>query len=396
MNSASCAEPSIPAGRSTSRTLLVAGRWCGSLFSTRIRPRRRGPVVELVERALDEADIVLLNECVPELERTVDKKAPLEPGRFVAPEREDVLDVFNASRDSIRSWATGKLGLRQVLVDIESKHQMAGIAFGSLSDPMHKEVQRAVSAWRELKRNKGATEEARRQLPVLAQYLGFELLPVDGHAVTVRASKADWLHASGSMTAGDRARPIPLYGSKSNNRYDLVCLWERPGMVSLGSRIQELGIKNRPVVVFYFGHLSDLQRLELVQSARARHMPVAVLDETLMLFLSRCRDVRLSDFLACAIPYAALNPYTPGVAGNVPPEMYFGREHMADELENQHGSCLVYGGRQLGKSALLRRVAARFNRPKDEQYAAVHEIKLVGERLSGESRAAYGGTSTRR
>ena len=342
------------------------------------------PVVELVERALDEADIVLLNECVPELERTVDKKAPLEPGRFVAPEREDVLDVFNASRDSIRSWATGKLGLRQVLVDIESKHQMAGIAFGSLSDPMHKEVQRAVSAWRELKRNKGAAEEARRQLPVLAQYLGFELLPVDGHAVIVRASKADWLHASGSMTAGDRARPIPLYGSKSNNRYDLVCLWERPGMVSLGSRIQELGIKNRPVVVFYFGHLSDLQRLELVQSARARHMPVAVLDETLMLFLSRCRDVRLSDFLACAIPYAALNPYTPGVAGNVPPEMYFGREHMADELENQHGSCLVYGGRQLGKSALLRRVAARFNRPKDEQYAAVHEIKLVGERLSGE------------
>ena len=64
--------------------------------------------------------------------------------------------------------------------------------------------------------------------------------------------------------------------------------------------------------------------------------------------------------------------------------MYFGREQMADELENQHGSCLVYGGRQLGKSALLRRVAARFDRPEVEQYADVHEIKLVGDRLAGE------------
>ena len=342
------------------------------------------PVIDLVEKAFRETDTVLLNECVPELERTVDKKAGLEPERFIAPEHEDVLAMFNASREAIRSWATGKLGLRGVLTDIEAKRQKAGLTFGALSDPMHKEVLRAVTAWRQLKRHKGSQEEARKQLPALVQYLGFEPIHVGSQPVTVKAAKADWLHAVFSMTAGDRARPIPLFGSKSNNRYDVVCLWERPGMVSLGSRIQELGIKNRAVLVLYMGHLSDLQRLELAQGTRARRMPVAVLDETLLLFLSRCRNMRLSDFLACAIPYAALNPYTPGVAGNVPPEMYYGREHMADELENQHGSCLVYGGRQLGKSALLRRVAARFHRPGDEQYAEVHEIKLVGDRLAGE------------
>ena len=347
-------------------------------------PGETAAVVELVEKAFTDADVVLLNECVPELERTVARKAALEPERFIAPDHEDVLSVFNDSREAIRSWATGKLGLRGALDDIGARRQKAGITFGSLSDPMHKEVMRAVEAWRQLKLNKGSEEEARKQLPALAQYLGFELIHIGGQPVSVKAHKADWLHASASMTAGDRARPIPLYGSKSNNRYDLVCLWERPGMVSLGSRIQELGIKNRAVLVFYLGHLSDLQRLELAQSARARRMPVAVLDEALLLFLGRCRDMRLADFLACAIPYAALNPYTPGVAGNVPPEMYYGRERMADELENQHGSCLVYGGRQLGKSALLRRVAARFNRPGDEQYAEVHEIKLVGDRLAGE------------
>lgn len=343
-----------------------------------------GPVIDLVEKALTEPDIVLLNECIPVLERTVKIGASLEPERFIAPAREDVLEAFNESRDGIRTWARASQGLKGVLEVIDSKRQKAGIRFGELSDPTHKEVLRAVTAWGQIKRAKGSKEEALKHLPTLTQYLGFEMVRTGGPPISVKAGKADWLHAHASLTAGDRARPIPLYGSKSKNRYDLVCLWERPGMVSLGSRIQELGIKNRPVIVFYMGHLSDRQRLDLVQSTRSRNMPVAVLDETLLLFLARCRDIRLSDFLACAIPYVAVNPYTPGVAGNVPPEMYFGREQMADELENQHGSCLVYGGRQLGKSALLRRVAARFNRPEDEQYAAVHEIKLVGDRLAGE------------
>lgn len=341
-------------------------------------------VVEFVERAFSDRDIVLLNECVPMLELTVDQGAPLEPERFVAPKKEDVLRAFNERRETIRAWARTRQGLKGVLADVEARHHQGGIRFRSLSEPMHREVLRNVVAWGQLKRAKGSRDEAIAQLPTLVQYLGFELIHGGASAVSVKASKADWLHAVVSMTAGDRARPIPLYGSKSQDRYDVVCLWERPGMVSLGSRIQELKIKNRPVIVFYLGHLSDEQRLGLVKNSRSRNMPAAVLDETLFLFLSRCRDVRLPDFLECAIPYASLNPYTPGVAGNVPPEMYFGREQMADELENQHGSCLVYGGRQLGKSALLRRVAARFDRPDVEQYADVHEIKLVGDRLAGE------------
>ena len=231
-SSPNCRLPSAPVERNTSES--VAARWSlvrGPVLES-YPAKEAKPVVSLVERALEEADIVLLNECVPALERTVDRKAPLEPGRFVAPEQEDVLDVFNESRDSIRITAMGRSGLRGVLADIESKRQKAGITFGSLSDPQCTEVLKAVAAWSELKRNKGVKEEARRQLPVLAQYLGFELLPTDGHAVTVKASKADWLHASGSITpAGDRARPIPLYGSKSNNRYDRrLPLGATPGM----------------------------------------------------------------------------------------------------------------------------------------------------------------------
>jgi hypothetical protein len=64
--------------------------------------------------------------------------------------------------------------------------------------------------------------------------------------------------------------------------------------------------------------------------------------------------------------------------------MFFGREAMARELRRPQGSCLVYGGRQLGKSALLRHVQREFNQPKQEQYALVEDIKTVGDSQSGQ------------
>ena len=108
-----------------------------------------------------------------------------------------------------------------------------------------------------------------------------------------------------------------------------------------------------------------------------------VLDEVLLVFLARFDDSRLPAFLRCSLPYAALNPYTPFQAGNVPPEMYYGRDKMVRELQNE-GSCIVFGGRQLGKSALLRQVERAFHQPDHERFAWVEDIKLVGDALAGE------------
>ena len=58
--------------------------------------------------------------------------------------------------------------------------------------------------------------------------------------------------------------------------------------------------------------------------------------------------------------------------------MFFGRSQMARELQRSSGSCLVYGGRQLGKSALLHHVRREFHHPEQEQYAWVADIKLLG------------------
>ena len=108
-----------------------------------------------------------------------------------------------------------------------------------------------------------------------------------------------------------------------------------------------------------------------------------MLDEILLVFLAKCDDTRLPTFLRCSLPYAALNPYTPFRAGNVPPEMYYGRTKMVRQLQIDD-NCIVFGGRQLGKSALLRQVEREFHQPDRDQFAWVEDIKLVGDPNTGE------------
>ena len=194
----------------------------------------------------------------------------------------------------------------------------------------------------------------------------------------------DWLYCQVGASTSDLARPIPQLGSQASGCYDVVCLWERPGAESIGAFLRDLGLDAKTVIIFFLGRLTDRRRRDIAARARERELALVVLDEILLVFLARFDDTRLPAFLRCSLPYAALNPYTPFQAGNVPPEMYYGRDRMVRQLQNE-GGCIVFGGRQLGKSALLRQVEREFHQPSREQFAWVEDIKLVGDPNTGES-----------
>ena len=61
--------------------------------------------------------------------------------------------------------------------------------------------------------------------------------------------------------------------------------------------------------------------------------------------------------------------------------MFFGREDELRDLLDSHGSCFVYGGRQLGKSALLRTLRTRAHDPQDGRVCTF--IDLKGEGIGG-------------
>lgn len=77
------------------------------------------------------------------------------------------------------------------------------------------------------------------------------------------------------------------------------------------------------------------------------------------------------------LPWTGFNPYTPFVAGLVPPEVFYGRTREMAAVKDRLGALFLYGGRQLGKSALLRKVEADFAASPDHK-AVYLDLKARG------------------
>ena len=58
--------------------------------------------------------------------------------------------------------------------------------------------------------------------------------------------------------------------------------------------------------------------------------------------------------MAVTMPYTFYQPYVWKSSNDMPAELFMGRKWELDEIESPNGANIVYGGRQLGKSALLK------------------------------------------
>jgi len=96
-----------------------------------------------------------------------------------------------------------------------------------------------------------------------------------------------------------------------------------------------------------------------------------------VLYLCGERGSRLPVLFECTLPFTFLEPYTT-TAGLVPPEMFYGRMRERDSIVDPMGSCFIYGGRQLGKTALLRDVERTFHAPQEGRIARWLDLKVEG------------------
>lgn len=112
-----------------------------------------------------------------------------------------------------------------------------------------------------------------------------------------------------------------------------------------------------PTIVMLFSPLDAEQRRRLAALARAGKLPAAlVIDETLVMHLAHLQGARLPALFACTLPFTDTRPWAD--TGTPAPEMFFGRARELRAVEARGGDFthLIYGGRQLGKTAVLRQV----------------------------------------
>ena len=355
------------------------------LENSQFTPTQRRQVDRRISKAFSDKDTRLVEEYLARLSDLLDSGGDLDESWLPGEDHQDILEDFKASTEVIEKWIeSSKNNFKYLENDIENGRTIAGMKFGEVSTTRREEAVNAIEAWRELKSSKGRNPRNSQLIETVVKYLGFSLIGHSADVVSIDEADSDWMHANVKMSAGDLSKPIPQFGSLARNRYDIICLWERPGAEMISSRIQGLHLRMNTVLVIYLGRLTNKQRQDLFRISREQELAIALLDEVLLLYLTQERDARLPAFLKCALPYTAINPYTPFQAGDVPAEMFFGREGMARDIQELKGTSLVFGGRQLGKSALLRHVEREFHNPTRSKFARVEDIKLVGDPTAGQ------------
>lgn len=252
-------------------------------------------------------------------------------------------------------------------------------------------VEKVALVWNGLKGRAARTlsdADLLREIKTLCEFFEFEFTNTAFQSpITLIHPGREGIHLRADMRINSElVRPIAQLGSEVKGGYEVFGIWERPNADTLGSYLSDHNLDTTSILVFYFGRMSTGRRKQLMANAHNRNLPVIVVDEVMLAYVAveylKQNQSPMRALMNYALPFAYIQPYRPGNAGSVPPEIFYGRTKMVTELQKSE-VCIVYGGRQLGKSALLKHVALRFNEPSQERFAHVEDIKSIGDIASG-------------
>ncbi len=180
------------------------------------------------------------------------------------------------------------------------------------------------------------------------------------------------------MGLADYRHPVKKFGTGLGPTLSVVCLYGCKGASTLIDIMTHKLRFTGTTLVLMDGVLSMLERRRVAarfKSLTSGQNSFLLIDRALLLYLAALdRGSQQIAMLQCTLPYTYEQLYTEGT-GPVADEMFIGRVSDLKAIGDPDGTCLVYGGRQLGKTALLRRVASIHNQPEFQQYAVYIDIK---------------------
>ena len=210
------------------------------------------------------------------------------------------------------------------------------------------------------------------KLKAFFEEIGFEDARVGGSSPVGRTGS--WkMSMTGTLNHAGWFLP-PAFGSKATNGYTIFLIKKDTLPEAVGKMLKS----ETPTILLLSGVADPAKRHDFAELLRANAIPAILIDEALIAFTATRRETRARIIFECGLPYGRVEPYTTD-AGHVPREMFFGREaEIQDIMSRTADGCLVYGGRQLGKSALLSHVSRTRHSPGDERIVVRREVKALG------------------
>ena len=340
------------------------------------------PVVAKVRKALDGENYSAAQEFLNAPDAMPDG-ADVEPPRFLEEFQNFIPKVIKAigtkattvsnAADVANLLAGGDLGLE--LADEVNESRAAEV----------------ISTWRRLGVRVADGRAAKTAITVVMEILGFKVIKF-GMEGKMSPSHTGPKYTVQTAQINDRSLiPIYQYGSAAQGRYTVCiaqagCSWQ--------DVCKELGPEPvDPIIVLFKDVLRDSVRINIREAVAKNNLPMIVIDQGLFIYsLIKQPSDRLSAIFHVALPYTNLNPYrvVEGVSLN---EMFVGRQAQMREIIDLDGANFVYGGRQLGKTALLMQAEAKHHNPERGRYVITvrlernlgtpeHFWEQVGEELT--------------
>ena len=323
-------------------------------------PRSSAREQALVQDALEAGDLATLHEHLDCLKRD----QPLLSADSGARSK---LRDFLASADRINAaYDDGSVPSQLALVQaVRNRQDSLGLPYSGLSTAQAERSATLLETWFQIARQPPPDPK------VVAQFigeLGFTMMrpPVIRQGATAVALRTEPLRAR-------ELCPTSPFGSEADGRYNLIFNWKTPARERI---IQSIATAkpNTHTIVLHFDRLTRMDRDFLRRWSIEHPTRFITVDETLVLFLASLPEEQFRALFECTLPFSCTEPFftSPGL---VPPEAFFGRERELGDIMDRYGSCFVYGGRQLGKTALLHAAQDRFHDPDVNHLAEYVDLK---------------------
>ncbi|UIX30243.1 hypothetical protein [Streptomyces sp. GQFP] len=126
------------------------------------------------------------------------------------------------------------------------------------------------------------------------------------------------------------------------------------------------------LLVVYFGTLSREARVELAVGSARLSQPLLVVDDAALAYLAARGNRQVSTATQTLLPFSGVNPYIREKRGRIGGEMFYGRDAERKSILDPRGTQVIFGGRGLGKSALLADAGDRFVEHRPGYHQAVY------------------------
>ena len=179
------------------------------------------------------------------------------------------------------------------------------------------------------------------------------------------------------------AHPISAFGTQAyNDGFYVVCLFGTTDSVRLIDICKRLdSITGNKLILVDFA-LSSGERRKLARLMK--QVPFAntymFVDRVSLLYLANhyvggVANANNRALFAVSMPFTYFQPYVVGSSTRTDPELFSGRKEELLSVERPDGANLIYGGRQLGKTAILKKAVYETHDPENGRYAFAIDIK---------------------